>query len=242
MAALARWGGCAYLCERGIADLDDVQRTLSFETGPAADVVRSDRPACRPRRRPRDGRGRGEAAAGHHHQRHGPAGLAAGHPRSAADAAGQDPVRVLRGEAPATASCSRRRATRPPSWRSASTSTSCAPRSRSPTPATTTACWRLWGDAPHSFGETTAPSRSPTRGLRRSAFASWPRRGSLPTSPRRRMAKRWPPMTTTHTASRWACPRAARTTRSATRSRTRPTSISCMASPSPRAATSARRS
>ena len=54
-------------------------------------------------------------------------------------------------------------------------------------------------------------------------------------------ASRPRPRTTTHTASRWACPRAARTTRSATPSPTRPISISSTASPSPRAASSGRR-
>ena len=81
-----------------------------------------------------------------------------------------------------------------------------------------------------------ADPRLPALGLRilaEAALAADIAGGRRRSMPRRR--------TTTRTASRSACPRAARTMCSATPSRTRPTSTSSTASPSARAASSARR-
>ena len=93
--------------------------------------------------------------------------VAAGHPRRAAHPAGQDPVRVLRGESRRRLPARDRRATRPPTWPSGSASTSCAPRS------TIAGCQRRLSRAgavgrcsPHSsWRDRPAPYRSPTRGL-----------------------------------------------------------------------------
>ena len=159
--------------------------------------------------------------------------------RGAADAAGQDPVRHDR-----RARARRRRRGLSPRLRarrrrpispSGSASTSCAPRSRSPTRAPSRAVVAFWGGEPAAVER--RPCSTPIRAIRASAggrSCRAPSAAAIGDGARRdyealRIGAR-------------SRRRAASISPMATPSRTTPTSTSCTASISTRAATSARRS